>query len=78
MTFVPVVVAALVVVGLGVSLFFLLRVRHMINKDSNKNAVGDVRVIKRGDGAYLIEEMLESKYGRMCWWEHYDIIEGNE
>ena len=76
MSFTPVVVSTLVLVGLGLGIYFIFRAKHMIS------AVGDVRVIKRGDGAYLIEEMLESKYEDSStgqrWWKHYDIIEGNE
>lgn len=78
MSFTPVVVSTLVLVGISIGVYFVLRAKHLINKDgTDRNIVGDVRVLKRGDGAYIIEEMIESKYGRIHW-QHYDLIEANE
>lgn len=61
--FTPPVVIGLITIGVCLSIYLLLRARHMINKDTIAGAltgsipeIGDVRIIKRGDGAYIVEE----------------------
>ena len=80
MSFTPVVVIGLVTIGVGLSVYLVLRARHMVNKDSKPKTpepkVGDVRIIHRGDGAYIIDEYCQGRYGRT--WEFYDIIEASE
>ena len=70
MSFTPTVVIGLVAIGGILSVFLLLRTRYILTKDTKPKptgTVGDVRIVRRGDGAYILEQ-----YGQMSTYDDYE------
>jgi hypothetical protein len=70
MSFTPTVVIGLVTIGGLLSVYLLMRTRYIITKDSKPKptgVTGDVRIVKRGDGAYILEQ-----YGQMFSYDPYE------